>query len=142
VETKALNRAVRRNAKRFPDDFMFPLTPEELDNLRYQFGTSSLTGDSNLRSQIVTSKPAWGGRRYNPLAFTEHGAVMLATILNSRVAVDASIQVVRAFVQLRSFVTANANLATRLDKMEGLIFDTIRYLIGPDGPHASLPLLP
>jgi hypothetical protein len=80
----------------------------------------------------------WGGAGDGklPTAFTEHGAVMLASVLNSCVAVDASIQVVRAFVQLRSFITANANLANRVDKMEGLIFDTIRHLIGPDVPPA------
>jgi hypothetical protein len=83
VETKMLNRAVKRNQKRFPNDFMFQLSNEEWDNLKFQNGTSS-----------------WGGRRTLPFAFTEHGTIMLATVLNSQRAIDASILVVQAFVRL------------------------------------------
>jgi hypothetical protein len=74
VETKALNRAVKRNIERFPKDFMFQLTDEEWEFLRCQFGTSNIHAD--LRSQIATAKNKRGGRRYAPYAFTEHGAVM------------------------------------------------------------------
>src|ERR1022692_1897886 len=97
VETKALNRAVKRNSARFPVDFIFQLSADEFANLRCQSGTSS------LRSQIDTSR--WGGRRYPPYAFTEHGAIMAASVLNSPRAVEASVQVVRAFVQLRQMLT-------------------------------------
>ncbi len=86
VETRALVQAVKRNRDRFPDDFMFQLTKEE---------------EQALRSQIVISKGR-GGRRYLPYAFTEHGAVMLASVLNSQRAIEASIFVVRAFVQMRA----------------------------------------
>jgi len=86
VTTKRLNEQVKRNASRFPGDFMFRLTPDET---------------RILRSQFATSRSGWGGRRVFPYAFTEHGAVMLASVLNSPTAVDASVQVVRAFVRLR-----------------------------------------
>jgi hypothetical protein len=87
TETKALNQAVKRNIKRFPPDFMFQLTKQEF---------------INLRSQIVTS--SWGGTRYLPYAFTEHGVTMSATVLKSDVAIEASILIVRAFVALRQLV--------------------------------------
>lgn len=103
TETRVLNQAVKRNLKRFPEDFMFQLTEEE---------TCSLT------SQIVTSNKGRGGRRYLPYAFTEHGAVMLATILNSPTAVEASIKVVRAFVQTRSILALHQDLAERIEKLE------------------------
>ena len=89
VETKNLNKAVKRNIERFPGDFMFQLTKDELDNLRFQFGTSSTQH---------------GGRRFMPYAFTEHGVAMLASVLNSRKAVDANISIMRAFVKLRYYV--------------------------------------
>src|SRR3989338_2445758 len=97
VETGALNRAVKRNSERFPEDFMFQLTAEEFADLRCQIGISS------LRSQIATSNNSIGntagrgGRRHLPYAFTEHGAIMAASVLNSPRAVEASVQVVRAF---------------------------------------------
>jgi ORF6N domain len=103
VATKALNQATRRNQKRFPKDFMFRLTAKE---------------DDFLRSQIVTSKPRRGGRRYPPYAFTEYGAVMLAAVLNSDAAVAASIQIVRAFVRLREILASHKNLAKRLEAVE------------------------
>jgi hypothetical protein len=78
VETKVMNQAVKRNIDRFPSEFMFQLTQTEYDNLKSQFVTSS------LRSQIVTSKEGRGGRRYLPFAFTEHGAIMLSSVLNIR----------------------------------------------------------
>jgi hypothetical protein len=111
VPTKRLNEQLRRNRSRFPVDFAFQLTAEELTNLRSQIATSS------LRLQSATSKKH-GGRRYLPWAFTEHGAIMLATILNSDVAIQASVQVVRAFVRLREMVAGNAALATKLAELE------------------------
>ena len=101
VETKMLKRAVRRNIERFPEDFMFELTDEEFQNLRFQFGTSS-----------------WGGSRYAPFAFTEHGAVMLASVLNSETAVKASIYVVRTFVKIRQLVSGYQELSERMNTLE------------------------
>lgn len=101
VETRTLKQAVKRNIHRFPEDFMFELTPEETQN---------------LRSQIVIS--SWGGSRYPPYAFTEHGAVMLASILNSDTAVKASIFVVRTFVKLRQLISGYHALTERMDTME------------------------
>lgn len=123
VETKVLNQAVRRNVSRFPIDFMFQLTPEEAES---------------LRSQIVTSNEGRGGRRYLPYAFTEHGALMLANVLNSERAAQTSVQVVRAFVKLRQMLASNAELARKLAAMEKkydaqfkVVFDAIRQLMSP-----------
>src|SRR5882672_1574441 len=91
VETRRLNEQVRRNRRRFPADFLFRLTREELENLMSQFATSR-----------------WGGRRKLPYAFTEHGAIQAATILSTRRAVDVSVYIVRAFVQLRGVLTAQS----------------------------------
>lgn len=88
--TKRLNEAVKRNAKRFPEDFMFQLTDEESEHLRSHFATSS-----------------WGGRRYRPYAFTEHGAIQAHNVLNSPRAIEMSIFVVRAFVKLRELMASN-----------------------------------
>jgi hypothetical protein len=110
VETKALNRAVKRNSDRFPDDFMFQLTAEEFDNLRYQSGTSS------LRSQFVTSR--WGGRRYPPYAFTEQGVAMLSSVLHSDRAIHVNIEIMRAFVRLRQMLASNVELARKLAALE------------------------
>ena len=111
VETKSLNRAVKRNPERFPSDFVFQLTKDELTALRYQFGTS------NLRSQIAISKGR-GGRRYPPYAFTEHGAIMAANVLNSQQAVRMSVFVVRAFVKLREVLATHKELADKLAELE------------------------
>ncbi len=110
VTTKRLNQQLARNQKRFPEDFAFRLTAEEFTNLRSQTATSS------LRSQFATSKR--GGRRHLPWAFTEHGAIMLASVLSSDVAVQASVRVVRAFVRLREMVAANVQLAAKLAELE------------------------
>jgi len=99
VETKRLNEAVRRNKGRFPSEFMFQLTQIEYDNLRSQIATSS------LRSQIVTSKGGYGGRRYLPFAFTEHGVIMLSSVLNSKIATKINIAVVKAFIDMRRYIT-------------------------------------
>jgi SAM-dependent methyltransferase len=100
--TKAFNQAIKRNIERFPDDFMFQLTPEEY---------------SIVRSQIVTTSGK-GGRRALPRAFTEHGAVMAATVLNSPLAIEASIMVVRAFIHLRELIAEHTDLKGRLDGLE------------------------
>jgi len=103
VETKILNKAVGRNKRRFPDDFAFRLTAEELTNLRFQNGTSS---------------SGWGGTRYPPYAYTEHGAIMAANVLRSRKAEEMSVFVVRAFVKMREQLGATRELARRLAEIE------------------------
>jgi ORF6N domain len=113
VTTKRLNQQFTRNRKRFPVDFAFQLTAEEFTNLKSQIATSS----SGLRLQFATSNRR-GGRRYLPWVFTEHGAIMLASVLNSDIAVQASVRVVRAFVRLREMVAANAQLAVKLAELE------------------------
>ncbi len=124
VSTKSLNLAVKRNYKRFIPEFMFQLTPEEFDSLRFQFATSKR-----------------GGRRYLPYAFTEHGVIMVASILNSNVAINASIQLVKAFVELREFFSSHKELAGKLHDLEKkydhqfkVVFDAIRELMEPPVP--------
>jgi ORF6N domain len=102
TNTMRLNEQFKRNRKRFPADFAFVLTREEF---------------TNLISQNAISR-SHGGRRTLPIAFTEHGAIMLASVLNSKIAVQASIRVVRAFVRLREMVAANAQLAAKLEELE------------------------
>lgn len=134
VTTKRFNEQVRRNLGRFPADFMFQLDPKEADALRSQFATSKPMGR--------------GGRRYRPYAFTEHGAIMVATVLNSRQAVEMSVYVVRAFVKLRELFTANRDLAGKLAALERSIlaldlktqrqfrevYETIRALMASPPP--------
>ena len=103
VSVKQLNQQVKRNARRFPDDFVFQLSPEE---------------SGVLRSQIVTSSSSHGGRRYLPHAFTEHGAIMAASVLNSERADDMSIFVVRAFVRMREALAANQQIMSKLAELE------------------------
>jgi ORF6N domain-containing protein len=103
VETRALVQALKRNIDRFPEDFHFHLTPGE---------------SAALRSQSVISKPDRGGRRYSPYAFTEHGALMVATVLNSPRAVAMSVYVIRAFVKLREDLVANAAILKRLAEID------------------------
>ena len=101
VETKQINRAVKRNLNRFPSTFMFRLTKEE-----------------SLRCQIGTSNDGRGGRRYLPYVFTEHGVVMLSSVLNSDKAVEMSILVVNAFIRMRELIASNKDLAARVEKLE------------------------
>jgi hypothetical protein len=101
VETRRLNEQVRRNRERFPADFMFQLTANEFADLKSQFATSS-----------------WGGRRKLPYAFTEHGTIMAATVLNSVRALEMSIYIVRVFVQLRELLASNKELTAKLDELE------------------------
>ncbi|HEV7239493.1 MAG TPA: ORF6N domain-containing protein [Thermoanaerobaculia bacterium] len=103
VPTKILNQAVKRNEERFPDDFAFRLTDAEI---------------ANLKSQFVTSSSGHGGVRKPPLAFTEHGAIMAATILNSPRAVEMSIFVVRAFIRIRELADQHSEIAKRLTALE------------------------
>ncbi len=109
VTTKRLNEAVKRNAGRFPADFMFRLTREEVAGLRSQIATSNRTTGHR------------GGRRHLPFVFTEHGAIQAANILNSARAVKMGIYVVRAFVLLRSFLKSNRELTRRLEQLEARI---------------------
>jgi len=108
VETRRLNQAVKRNIERSPLEFMFQLTNEEYLNLISQFVTSSLDNrlagekPSNLKSQNATS--SWGGRRKLPFAFTEHGVIMLSSILNSKIATQVNIAVVKAFISMRRYI--------------------------------------
>jgi hypothetical protein len=104
VETRTLNQAVKRNLKRFPQDFMIKLDKGEFES---------------LRSQIVISKNVGrGGRRSQPYAFTEQGVAMLSTVLNSRKAIEINIQIMRAFVRLRSILSENAALKYAIDGLE------------------------
>jgi hypothetical protein len=103
VATKALNQAVRRNPERFPEDFMFQLTPDEAEA---------------LRSQFVTSKPGRGGRRYLPYVFTEHGVGMLSSVLNSPRAVQMNILIIRTFIRMREMLATHDDLAVRMNQIE------------------------
>ena len=128
VTTARLNQQVKRNQERFPSDFMFELTYAETQNLMLQIATSSsATIDNatnpNLMSQIVIS--SWGGRRKPPLAFTEHGALMLASVLNSPAAIKASIYVVRAFVKLRDILSMHQELSERISDLEKRTFEQL-----------------
>ena len=124
VETGALKRAVKRNRERFPEDFMFPLTFQEVGILRCQNGISS-----------------WGGHRFLPYAFTEQGVAMLSSVLKSKRAVQVNIEVMRAFVKLREMLASHKDLALKLAEMEKkydsqfkVVFDAIRELMTPIEP--------
>ncbi|MBI2095380.1 MAG: ORF6N domain-containing protein [Candidatus Omnitrophica bacterium] len=104
LETKALNRQVKRNLSRFPEDFMFQLTAGEEEALRYQNGTSKKTGK--------------GGRRYLPYAFTEHGILILSSILNSSRASQINVHIIRTFVRQREFLNSHKDLKSRIDDLE------------------------
>ena len=134
VPVGRLNEAVKRNIERFPADFMFQLTQEEVENLRSQFVTSS----SDLKSQIAISS-SHGGRRTLPYAFTEQGVAMLSSVLRSQRAVEVNIAIIRTFVQLRSLMQSNKLLAEKIEKLEEkydqnfqIIFDAIKQLISAD----------
>ena len=126
VETKNLNKAVRRNFDRFPSDFMFQLTAEEAQNLRFQIGTSG---------------SGYGGRRYLPYVFTEQGVAMLSSVLRSKQAVQVNVAIMRAFVRLREALALHKELARKLKQLEKKIeghdtaiqslFEAIRQLMAP-----------
>ena len=103
TSTKRLNEKVKRNRERFPEDFMFQLEVQEV---------------ASLRSQIATSNAPKGGRRYRPYVFTEHGAVMAANVLSSKIAIDASILVVRTFIRMRTMLAEHGELKRRLQDIE------------------------
>ena len=131
VQVKRLNEAVKRNAARFPEDFMLQLTEEEA---------------RNLKSQIVTS--SWGGIRKLPYVFTEQGVAMLSSVLNSKRAIQMNILIMRAFVKLRSFLLTHEELALKLKELESKIqmygvdirdiFEAIRQLIGIPDEHRKI----
>jgi len=115
TETKRLKESVRRNIRRFPSDFMFELTAEEWENLRSQIATSS-----------------WGGQRYLPFAFTEQGVAMLSSVLNSEIAIDVNISIMRAFVMMRQFALNYQELSEKLIELEKLHnqkFDDIEQVL-------------
>lgn len=149
VETRVLVQAVKRNAERFPPDFMFQLTKEEVDLLRSQFVISKSESPLNqgesgiLRSQFVISKISdpRGGRRYSPYAFTEQGVAMLSSVLNSPRAIAVNIEIMRAFIRLRRMLASHADLARKLESLEKkydaqfrVVFDAIRKLMTPLEP--------
>jgi len=131
VETKYLIRQVKRNAERFPDDFMYQLNPQEVINLRCQNVTSS-----------------WGGRRYLPYVFTEQGVAMLSSVLNSKRAIRVNILIMRAFVKLRKFLFTHKELVHKLEDLERKIeihdmdirdiFEAIRQLMGIPAAHRKI----
>ena len=137
TETKALNLAVKRNLKRFPRDFMFQLTKEEYESLRFQIETSK--NSNSMRLQIETSKGGRGGTRYLPYAFTEQGVAMLSGILNSDKAISMNIAIMRAFVEVRRVLLQQSDLKTQLkeikerlgehDEQLNQIYDTIENLL-------------
>jgi hypothetical protein len=123
VEPRALSQAVKRNAERFPDDFMFVLAVEEWQG---------------LKSQNVIS--SWGGARGTPMAFTEQGVAMLSSVLRSERAVQTNIQIMRAFVQMRGVLAEHKSLAAKLDALEkrydeqfSVVFDAIRQMMNAPG---------
>jgi phage regulator Rha-like protein len=122
VTTKNLNKAVKRNADRFPADFMFQLKPREMQFLKFQSGTSSRTNH--------------GGRRYKPYAFTEHGVAMLSSVLHSDRAVQVNIAIMRAFLQLRAMLATHEDLRRKINEMEKrydskfhAVFSTLRQML-------------
>lgn len=141
-----LVQAVKRNADRFPPDFMFQLTKEEVSLLRSQFVTSKSEtrinqGESGiLKSQIVIS--SWGGRRRSlPYAFTEQGVAMLSSVLNAPRAIAVNIEIMRAFIRLRRMLATHVDLARQLEALEKkydaqfkAVFDAIRKLMTPQEP--------
>lgn len=112
VETKQLKRQVTRNTERFPEDFMFELTQEEFNNLRCQFGTSSY----------------WGGTRYLPMVFTEHGVLMLSSVLNSRQAIQVNIQIMRVFTQVRQMLFDNTELRLAIEEIRKKTDNNVRNI--------------
>lgn len=146
VETKRLNEQVRRNIDRFPSDFMFQLTWDEVIGMRSQIATLNASGQGS-RSQTATLKRG-SNVKYAPNAFTEHGAIMVAAVLNSPRAVEMSVYVVRAFVRMRQFIASQKALAAKFaelerkltthDKQIQSIVDAIRELMVPVSPKGRL----
>jgi ORF6N domain len=119
TETKALNQAVKRNLKRFPPDFMFQLTKEEYESLRFQFETfENAQTQKSLRSQIVTLNSGRGGTRYLPYVFTEQGVAMLSGVVNSDKAIEMNIAIMRAFVAVRHVLLKQNDLKEQLKEIK------------------------
>lgn len=137
VPTYRLNEAVKRNRKRFPEDFMFRLTKDEAEALRSQFATSKKNQDA-LTSQFAISKTGRGGRRTLPYAFTEQGVAMLSSVLKSERAIEVNIAIMRAFVKLRQLLESNDELNRKFaavtrklathDKYFTVVFDELKKL--------------
>jgi len=124
VETFNLNKAVKRNIERFPEDFMFQLTSEEFKNLIFHFGISS-----------------WGGTRKCPYAFTENGVAMLSSVLNSKRAIQVNIQIMRTFTKIRELIATHKDLQKKIEDMEKkydhqfkVVFDAIKQLLAKPEP--------
>ena len=131
VATRVLNQAVKRNQRRFPDDFLFQLTRDEWESLRSQFVILERT---SKQEQELSGRGKY--KKFLPYAFSEHGALMLASVLNSEEAINASIFVVRAFIKLREFLEMNKELAKKIEELEAkydsqfsLVFQAIKELI-------------
>ena len=148
VEARALNQAVKRNRTRFPDDFMFQLTPAEADEASRLVSQSVIpaSGDTSNSSQFVMSSRKHRGRAYLPYAFTEQGVAMLSSVLRSTRAVQVNIAIMRTFVQLRRLMDSNRDLARRIDSLEKkydqqfrVVFDAIKRLVAEDEACKSTP---
>jgi phage regulator Rha-like protein len=148
VETKVLVQAVKRNIERFPEDFMFQLTWEEAASLRSQFVTLENSNKAIPRSQIVTLESGQN-IKYLPYAFTEHGILMLSSVLNSERAIQVNIAIMRAFVRLKQVLATHKELAEKLKELEGEvgkhnkliieIFEIIKQLTPPILPIKPKP---
>lgn len=142
IPTKRLNEQVRRNLDRFPADFMFQLTDLELLSLRSQIATSSLATLEN-EGELATDAHSKirGGRRYMPYAFTEHGVLMLSSVLSSKIAIEVNIRIMRVYVRLREVLSVHHELSAKIDALESsvennkedvaLIFQALRQLMEP-----------
>ncbi len=148
VEARALNQAVKRNRARFPDDFMFQLTPAESDEARRLVSQSvtPVPGDPSNSSQTVMSSRKHRGRSYLPYAFTEQGVAMLSSVLRSTRAVQVNIAIMRTFVQLRRLMDSNRDLARRIDSLEKkydeqfqAVFNAIKALVAEDEARKARP---
>jgi len=130
VDTRYLTRQVRRHLDRFPSDFLLTLSRQEVTNLKCQFGTSS-----------------WGGTRKPPFAFTEHGILMLSSVLNSKRAIQVNIQIMRTFTKLREMLVSNRELRHKIEEMEKkydrqfqIVFQAIKELLEPPTPKPKRPI--
>lgn len=148
VEARALNQAVKRNRPRFPEDFMFQLTPAEADDMRRLVSPSlaPMPGGSPNSSQTVMSSRKHRGHAYLPYAFTEQGVAMLSSVLRSQQAIEVNIAIMRTFVQLRRLMDSNRDLARKIDALETkydeqfrVVFDAIKRLIAEDRTRKAKP---
>jgi len=122
-KTKRINETVTRNSNRFPEDFCFQLTEKELENLRSQFATSSLEEEKWSQFTTILYRESYGGRRYLPYVFTEQGIAMLSGLLRNEIAVTVSINIMRAFVEMKKFISENGQVFERLTNVEYKLLD-------------------